>query len=46
MSLLYRERYSREGSELKMDMKVHLPGGHLGTYIFCQLYIFSLKDDN
>ena len=41
MSLLYREHYSRKGSELKMDMKVHLPVATLPLDNGCEYYYFN-----
>ena len=43
MSLLYREHYSRKGSELKMDMKVHLPVATLPLDNGCEYYYFNSK---
>ena len=41
MSILFREHYSRKGSELKMDMKVHLPVATLPLDNGCEYYYFN-----
>ena len=41
MSLIKREHYSRKGSELTMDMKVHLPVATLPLDNGCEYYYFN-----